>query len=103
MADKYSYKPGKKKKTVRRPIIAQPVPTEAETEGALTPDTDIHPIVASKSVKAVRAPATITPVTSASEGRGISQAGKLGSELRRFALISGFIIIVLVGAALVLK
>jgi len=103
MADKYSYKPGKKKKTVRRPIIARPVPTEAEAEAALTPDTDLHPIVATKSATAARTPATTKPVTSPSEGRGISQAGKLGSELRRFALISGFIIIVLVCAALVLK
>jgi hypothetical protein len=103
MPDKYSYKASKKKKAVRRPIIAEQVPTEAETEAALTPDTEIQPIVAMKPATTARASVAAKPIVSSGESRVISRVTNLGAELRRLVVISSLILIALVVASLTLK
>ena len=104
MPDKYSYRASKKKKTVRRPAVAQPPPTtEDEIEAELTPVSDIQAIVSTKPAAAARAPIAAKPVVSPGEGRGISRVSNLGAELRRLAIIAGSILIVLVVSSLVLK
>ncbi|XUW99558.1 MAG: hypothetical protein TUN42_06595 [Dehalogenimonas sp.] len=104
MPDKYSYKPGKKKKSaVRRQVVVQPVQTEAEIEAESIPTSDMHPIVATKSATAARPSAATQPATSPGEGRGISRVSNLGAELRRFAVIGSLVFVVLVAAALVLR
>ena len=104
MPDKYSYKASKKKKTVRRPTIAQPAPTtEDEIEAELTPVSDIQPIVATKPSAAARPVAAAKPPVNPSGGPGISRVADLGAELRRLVIISALILVVLVTASLVLK
>ncbi|PPD58572.1 hypothetical protein [Dehalogenimonas etheniformans] len=103
MPDKYSYRPGKKKKSARRQVVVQPVQTEAEIEAELTPTSDMHPIVAIKSATAARPSGATQPAASPSEGRGISRVSNLGAELRRFAVIGSLVVVVLVAAALVLR
>ena len=103
MPDKYSYKSSKKKKSNRRSIIAQPVPTEAETEAELTGVTDFHPIVETKSTTTAGPAMATKPSAYPGESRGISRVSNLGAELRRLAIIAVLILIVLVGSALVLR
>ena len=102
MPDKYSYKPGKKKKSTRRTVITQPTQAEAVTEAELTPVTDFHPIVETKTAAKAR-PAIAAKPAVTGEGRSISRVSDLGAELRRLAVISILIVILLVGASLILK
>ncbi|APV44658.1 hypothetical protein Dform_01334 [Dehalogenimonas formicexedens] len=103
MPDKYSYRPGKKKKGARRPVVTQPTPPEAVIEAELTPVSDFHPIIEPKTATAARSAAAAKPGVVPGEGRGISRVSDLGAELRRFAVIGSLVVIVLVAAALVLK
>jgi hypothetical protein len=102
MPDKYSYKASKKKKAARRPVATQPVSTEDKIEAELTPTSDFHPIVEIKPAIAARSGAATKPAAAPSESRGISQAGNLGAEMRRFVVIAGVVIVALVASALIL-
>jgi hypothetical protein len=94
MPDKYSYKPGKKKKALRPPVAAQSpvIPAPAAAAAAQVRTASAPPATATK-------PAAAPPST---EGRNIARAGNLGSELRRVILLAGVVIVALVAASLTL-
>jgi hypothetical protein len=103
MPDKYSYRPNKKKKTVRRLTVDQPVQNATEPMAAATAETSIQPSTASKPAMPVRPAAAARPTVSSGESRSISRVTNLGAELRRLAVITTLILIVLVTASIVLK
>ncbi len=96
MPDKYSYKPGKKKKAVRQTAAAQATvtaaPAAAGAKSAAAPAT----------AAAVKSAVVATAATAPAEGRNIARAGNLGAELRRVSLLAGVIVVVLVAASIAL-
>jgi hypothetical protein len=94
MPDKYSYKANKKKKTGRRPVIANPVQPSAISQ--------VAPVIEMDKPAAATRP-TLSGTAAPPDNRGIARVSNLGAELRRLVLITGAIIIILVAASIILK
>jgi hypothetical protein len=95
MPDKYSYKPGKKKKAVRQAVAAQAPVTAAPAAGAKS-------AAAPATATAVKPAAVATAAAAPAEGRNVARAGNLGAELRRVSVLAGVIVVVLVAASIAL-
>ncbi|AKG53793.1 hypothetical protein DGWBC_1138 [Dehalogenimonas sp. WBC-2] len=92
MADKYSYKQSKKKKSQVRPVAAPNVETEAPVKLAASAQQHIESKqVAAKSVTA--------PQVDSRFGYSLN----LKAELKRVGMIGGSLVVVLVAAALLLN
>jgi hypothetical protein len=99
MPDKYSYKPGKKKKVLRRPGIIQPIEAAAQT-AATAP---AAPVAAAVKTSAAAIKATPQAASAApAEGRNTARTANLGAELRRVIVLAGIIIVALVAASITL-
>jgi len=92
MPDKYSYKPGKKKKAARRPA--------AVPQLSPAPDQPVAALPAPPAVKAIASP---PPATKLAEGRIGARITNLSAELRRMVIIGVGVIAVLVASALILN
>lgn len=93
MADKYSYKQGKKKKSQVRPTAVSIVETDSPVKPAVSvqADTKSKPVQSAKSV-------TAPPVDNRS-GYSLN----LKAELKRVGIIGGSLVVVLIVAALLLN
>lgn len=95
MADKYSYKPGKKKRTQKQQPAAKSVQASSAPFGTVA---DKSAVTEPKNVAA-------SPVFSAKPvetGQAGVRIANLGSELKRFAILGSVIVGILVAAAFVL-